>query len=532
MNTTTANNLAPVRLDSLPEYSPTTYLDFTQPEVRKAFEKALAEVKSEVGREYPIVIGGEHITGGKTFESKNPARPAEIMGRFQAGTPELANRAVEMAFQTFPSWSAVPAAERAAYLIEAAKRMRERRNHFSAWMVLEVGKSWAEADGDTAEAIDFIEYYAREMLRYDQPPDPVQLPGERDTIAYLPLGVGVVIPPWNFPLAILVGMSTAAIVSGNTVVLKPSSDSPGIGYQFYKLMEEVGLPAGVLNFLTGSGGTVGNTLVGHPKTRFVSFTGSKEVGIGINRLAAEVQPGQIWLKRVVAEMGGKDAIVIDEEADLDAAVEGVAASAFGFQGQKCSACSRAIVSTKLYDPFLDKLKTWVEKINVGEPDEYGIYMGPVINKSARDSILEYIEHGKKEGRLITGGGAVDGRDGYFIQPTVIADIKPNAKIAQEEIFGPVLAVIPVKDYDEALDVANGTEYGLTGAVYTKNPEKIKRAKEEFFVGNLYINRKCTGAMVGAHPFGGFNMSGTDSKAGGRDYLLLFLQAKSIGEKIG
>jgi 1-pyrroline-5-carboxylate dehydrogenase len=347
----------------------------------------------------------------------------------------------------------------------------------------------------------------------------------------MPLGVGAIIPPWNFPLAICVGMTTAAIVTGNTVVVKPSSDSPAIAAQFVSLMEEVGLPPGVLNFVPGGGGTVGDALVRHPKVRFVSFTGSKAVGIGINKLAAEVQPGQIWLKRVVAEMGGKDAIIVDEEADLDSAALGVAQAAFGFQGQKCSACSRAIVSEKVYDAFLAKLKPHVEKITVGEPDQFGVAMGPVVNERARDTILSYIESGKKEGRLVAGGSAVAGASGYFIQPTVIADIKPNAKIAQEEIFGPVLAVMPAKSFDEALTIANGTEYGLTGAVYTKNPEKIERAKREFFVGNLYINRKCTGAIVGAHPFGGFNMSGTDSKAGGRDYLLLFLQAKSVAEKI-
>jgi 1-pyrroline-5-carboxylate dehydrogenase len=410
--------------------------------------------------------------------------------------------------------------------------VKERRHLFSAWMVLEVGKSWAEADADTAEAIDFMEFYAREMLRYDAPPTLTQLPGERDTMVYIPLGVGAIIPPWNFPLAICVGMATAAIVTGNTVVVKPSSDSPAIAWQFYALMEEVGLPPGVFNFVTGGGGTVGDTIVRHPKTRFVSFTGSREVGVGINRLAADVQPGQIWLKRVVAEMGGKDAIIVDEEADLDAAAQGVAASAFGFQGQKCSACSRAIVSEKVYEPFLEKLKTHVERISVGEPESFGVAMGPVVNESARDKILSYIEHGKKEGRLVTGGGRVPSKDGWFIQPTVIADIQPDAKIAQEEIFGPVLAVIPAKGYDEALAIANGTDYGLTGAVYTRNPEKIERAKREFFVGNLYINRKCTGAIVGVHPFGGFNMSGTDSKAGGRDYLLLFLQAKSVAEKLG
>ncbi len=531
MNPSPVTSVAPVNAATLKPYVPTAWIDFSPPAERAAFEQALVTVRADLGREYPAVIGGERVKGSGTYESRNPSRPAEVIGVFQSCTKEQAVQAVDVAHRTFATWSRVPAAERAAYLVEAAKRMRERRHIFSAWMVFEVGKSWAEADADTAEAIDFMEFYAREMLRYDSPDPIVQLPGETNNIVYLALGVGAVIPPWNFPLAICVGMTTAAVVTGNTVVLKPSSDSPAIAWQFFQLMEEVGLPAGVINFVSGSGGTVGDTIVRHAKTRFISFTGSKQVGIGINRLAAEVQPGQIWLKRVVAEMGGKDAIIVDDEGDLDAAALGVAQAAFGFQGQKCSACSRAIVTEKVYDAFLAKLKPHVEAINSGEPDQYGVYLGPVINQKARDTILGYIESGKKEGRLISGGGVIEGRDGWFIQPTVIADIKPNAKIAQEEIFGPVLAVIPVKNYDEALEVANGTEYGLTGAVYTKNPDKIERARREFFVGNLYINRKCTGAIVGAHPFGGFNMSGTDSKAGGRDYLLLFLQGKSVAEKM-
>ena len=529
---TTTSGIARVDPRTLPEYVPTPQADFTKPEVKAAFEQALRQVRSQLGSEYPLVIGGERPKGEKTFESRNPARPSEVVGRFQAASREQAAQAVETAFRAFPAWARVPAAERVAYLIEAARRMRERRHVFSAWLVYEVGKSWAEADADTAEAIDFMEFYAREMLRYDAPHPVTQLPGERDVLVYLPLGVGAVIPPWNFPLAICVGMASAAIVTGNTVVVKPSSDSPAIAWQFYALMEEVGLPAGVFNFVTGGGGTVGDTLVRHPRTRFVSFTGSKDVGVGINRLAAEVQPGQIWLKRVVAEMGGKDAIIVDEEADLDAAVQGVVASAYGFQGQKCSACSRAIVSQKVYDAFLEKLRPQVERLTLGEPDQPGINVGPVINQQARDKILSYIELGKKEGRLLAGGSVLAGKEGYFVQPTVIADIGPQARVAQEEIFGPVLAVIPARSFDEALAIANGTDYGLTGAVYTRNPEKIERAKREFFVGNLYINRKCTGAIVGAHPFGGFNMSGTDSKAGGRDYLLLFMQAKSVAEKLG
>ncbi|HEX2962008.1 MAG TPA: aldehyde dehydrogenase family protein, partial [Ignavibacteriales bacterium] len=334
---------------------------------------------------------------------------------------------------------------------------------------------------------------------------------------------------WNFPFAILVGMSSAAIVTGNTVVLKPSSDTPMMGRLYYEIMQEAGLPAGVLNFLPGSGGEVGDTLVSHPLTRFVSFTGSMEVGIHINQLAAGVQPGQKWLKRVVAEMGGKDSIIVDSETNVDEAVKGVVTSAFGFQGQKCSACSRAIVDSKVYNEFVSKLKDAVSKLQVG-PATDNVAMGPVINESARKNILSYIEAGKKEGKLLVGGGASDG-NGFFIKPTVIVDVKPDAKISKEEIFGPVLAVIKARNFDNALEIANNTQYGLTGAVYTDNREKLEKARKHFFVGNLYFNRKCTGAMVGGHPFGGFNMSGTDSKAGGRDYLLLFMQAKAISEKI-
>ena len=533
MNPTPTTGIAPVSAKSLPPYAPTTYVDFSIPANRAAFEAALAGVRESFGREYPLVIGGRHESAPKTFDSTNPAKPSEVLGRFASGTAEQANRAVETAYATFRSWSRVPPAERAAYLVEAARRMRERRHFFSAWMVLEVGKSWGEADADTAEAIDFMEFYAREMLRYAAPQPVHQMPGEKDSLVYLPIGVGAVIPPWNFPLAICVGMTTAAIVAGNTVVLKPASDTPGIAWQFFSLMRDVGLPAGVLNYLSGSGAVVGDVIVRHPKTRFISFTGSKEVGLGINRLAAEVAPGQIWIKRVVAEMGGKDGIVVDDEADVDAAALAVAQSSFGFCGQKCSACSRAIVVDKVHDQFVEKLLQHIAKfVNVGDPAAYGTYMGPVASQRAMKTILEYIEVGKREGKLLLGGGAVAGAEGWFVQPTVFDDIAPKARLAQEEVFGPVLAIIRAKDFDDALAIANNTEYGLTGACFSKNPARIQKAREEFFVGNLYLNRKCTGAMVGCHPFGGFNMSGTDSKAGGRDYLLLFLQAKSIAEKIG
>ena len=398
-------------------------------------------------------------------------------------------------------------------------------------MVFEVSKNWAEADADVAETIDFCEYYSREALRLAKTELPVQMTGEHDTLLYIPLGVGAVIPPWNFPCAIMAGMTLASIVSGNTVILKPSSDSPTIAAKFVELLEEAGMPEGVVNFCPGAGASFGDAVVAHPKTRYIAFTGSREVGLRINKVAAAQTPGQVWIKRTILEMGGKDAIIVDADADIDSAVEGVAVSAFGFQGQKCSACSRAIIDERIYDKFLEKLKARVEKINVGDPAE-NANMGAVINEGSMKTIMGYIEQGKKDGRVITGGArATNAGEGYFIQPTVVADIPPKSKLEQEEIFGPVLAVIKSKNYDHALQIANDTEFGLTGAVYTRSRDKIERAIREFHVGNLYINRKCTGATVGCHPFGGFNMSGTDSKSGGPDYLYLFTQGKAVGEKI-
>jgi 1-pyrroline-5-carboxylate dehydrogenase len=409
--------------------------------------------------------------------------------------------------------------------------LRERKFEWAAWLVFEVGKNWAEADADVAETIDFAEFYAREALRLDKAESPIQLPGEHDELRYIPLGVGVVIPPWNFPSAIMAGMTMAAIVTGNTVVVKPSGDAMTIAAKFFQVLEECGIPDGVVNFVTGSGSSFGNELVKHPKTRFIAFTGSKEVGLHIHEQAAKPQPGQIWIKRTILEMGGKDAIVVDADSDLDAAVSGVTASAFGFSGQKCSACSRAIVDERVYDKFVERLKDRAEKLKVG-PAEENPNLGPVINEAARGSILDFIEQAVSEGgRLITGGHAVDGQDGYLIEPTIVSEVKPGDTLEQEEVFGPVLAVIRCRNFRDGLRIANDTEFGLTGAVYTNSEERMELARREFHVGNLYINRKCTGAMVGAHPFGGFNMSGTDSKAGGPDYLLLFTQAKSIARKL-
>jgi 1-pyrroline-5-carboxylate dehydrogenase len=506
------------------------FVDFKSSSNEHAMKAALETVGGMLGHEYDLIIGGERVRTKSKIRSINPARPSQVVGIHQEGTPEHAKQALAAALKAFETWQFVSAELRASLLLRAAALIRDRKFEFCAWLVYEVGKNWAEADADVAETIDFLEFYAREALRLAAAQPPIQYPGERNQLLYIPLGVGAVIPPWNFPFAIMAGMTAASIVCGNTVVLKPSSDAPTIAARFLDVLEEAGMPPGVVNLCQG-GPAVGRAIVEHPKTRYIAFTGSKAVGLEIHERAAKTQEGQIWIKRTVLEMGGKDAIIVSSDADMDAAVEGVVISAFGFNGQKCSACSRAIVEDPIYDAFLERVEARVAQIKIGDPLE-NKYMGPVINETALKRILNYIEIGKSEGRLVSGGSAVDTTDGgYYIQPTVIADVSPNARIAQEEIFGPVLAVIRVKDYEEALEVANNTEYGLTGSVYSDDRRKLDHARRAFHVGNLYFNRKSTGAMVGAHPFGGFNMSGTDSKAGGPDYLLLFTQAKSVAEKL-
>ena len=491
----------------------------------------MALVRSRLGREYDIVIGGRHLRTENKFQSFNPSLQSEVVGVFQKGDGSLVEPAMEAAETAFAGWSETAPQQRVRLVLEVAHLLREHRCELCAWMVLEVGKSWAEADADLAEAVDFCEYYAREMLRLGQPQPLVRYEPEENEAVYIPLGVGVILPPWNFPLAILTGMSMAAVVAGNTIVLKPSSDSPTIAAQFVQICEAAGFPPGVINFVTGGGAEVGEPLVVHRRTRFVSFTGSREVGTRIYELAARQQPGQIWLKRVVAEMGGKDAIIVDEECDLEEAAAGVVSAAFGFQGQKCSACSRAIVLESIHDEFVARVERKTrELVRMGNVEDPSVNFGPVINRRASEKILAYIEEGKKQGDLLTGGHA-GAQGGYYIEPTIFTNVDSRAVIAQEEIFGPVLAVIRACDYSQALQIANDTIFGLTGAVYTTNPDKLERARKEFHVGNLYLNRKCTGALVGVHPFGGFNMSGTDSKAGGPDYLRLFLQAKSIARKL-
>ncbi|HEX4022857.1 MAG TPA: L-glutamate gamma-semialdehyde dehydrogenase [Acidobacteriaceae bacterium] len=513
------------------EFRNQPFIDFSRDDHARSMRDALTRVSDQLGREYDLVIGGKRLRTEGKITSLNPACPSEVVGVHQKAGAEQVEEAMQAALAAYEGWRVAPVEERVSLLLRAAELIRERHYDFCAWLTYEVGKNWAEADADVGETIDFLEFYAREALRLSKATTPIQYPGEKNELLYIPLGVGAVIPPWNFPFAIMAGMTAAAIVSGNTVILKPSSESPTIAARFFSVLEEAGLPPGVVNFCPGSGATFGNAIVEHAKTRFVAFTGSKEVGLDIHARAAQTQPGQIWIKRTILEMGGKDSIIVEPDCDVDVAVEGVAQSAFGFSGQKCSACSRVIVDDKIYDIFVDRLRERVSRIQVGDPVTNAA-MGPVVSKGAQETILNYIEIGKKEGRLICGGHAVATPDhGYYIAPTVIADVAPHARIAQEEIFGPVLAVIRSRGFTNALEIANNTEFGLTGAVYTSSRDKLDLARRDFHVGNLYFNRKSTGAMVGAHPFGGFNMSGTDSKAGGPDYLYLFTQAKSVAERL-
>lgn len=511
-------------------YSPEPFTNFQDPKEAAALQAAIGRALAELGKEYPLIIGGEEVWTDRHIISLNPSEKDQVVGKVGKADAALAERAVQAAYGAFRGWSRVPAESRAGLLFKAAAMLRRRKHEFSAWLMLEAGKSRAEADAETAEAIDFMEYYGRQMLKLGErgAQELVSISGERNRLAYIPLGVGIVIPPWNFSLAILAGMTMAAVVCGNTVVLKPSSATPVIACRFVELLAEAGLPAGVVNLVPGSGAEIGDYLVGHKLTRFVSFTGSREVGVRIHKLAAQTAPGQKWLKRFVGELGGKDAIIVDRDADLEHAAQSIVVSAFGYSGQKCSACSRAIIHTGVYDEVLARCAELTRGLKVGNVLDPVHFTGPVIDLGAYEKILALIEAGKREGRLVAGGGSA-GDSGYFIEPTIIADVRPDAVIMQEEIFGPVLAFSRADDFDCAIEIANNTEYGLTGSVFTRNRSHMERAEAEFHVGNLYINRKCTGALVGVHPFGGFDMSGTDSKAGGPDYLLLFTQPKLMSE---
>ncbi|WP_347940708.1 L-glutamate gamma-semialdehyde dehydrogenase [Peribacillus simplex] len=508
-------------------YKHEPFVDFTNEENKKAYLEALQTVEGYLGQDYPLYIGAEKVTTDEKIVSYNPADKQEVIGRVSKANRDLAEKAMQEAVTAFESWKKVKPEIRADVLFKAAAIIRRRKHEFSALLTKEAGKPWNEADADTAEAIDFLEFYARQMLTLKDGVPVQSRPGEFNRYDYIPLGVGIIISPWNFPFAIMAGTAVAAIVTGNTILLKPASTTPIVAAKFVEVMLEAGLPAGVLNFVPGSGAEVGDYLVDHPKTRFISFTGSRDVGLRIYKRASEVNEGQIWLKRVIAEMGGKDTIVVDKEADLELAAQSIVKSAFGFSGQKCSACSRAVIVEDVYDQVLDRAVELTKQLTVGNPVE-NHFMGPVIDQAAFDKIMSYIEIGNQEGRILTGGEG-DSSKGYFVQPTIVADVDPQARLMQEEIFGPVVAFTKAKDFNEALEIANNTEYGLTGAVITTNRLNMEKAREEFHVGNLYFNRGCTGAIVGYQPFGGFNMSGTDSKAGGPDYLQLHMQAKTTSE---
>lgn len=511
-------------------YKHEPFTDFSDKRNRQEFEKALHYVKDNLGKKYPLIIGGERISTKDTIVSKNPANKMEIVGYVSKAKKDHAELALQRGWEAFEDWKKWTAETRANVLFRTAAIIRRRKHEFSSYLVYEAGKPWKEADADTAEAIDFLEYYGRQMIRLkDGMPINSREKLENNTFTYIPLGVGVTISPWNFAFAIMAGTTVGPMVCGNAVVLKPASTTPVVAYKFIEALEEGGMPKGVVNYIPGSGSEIGDYLVEHPKTRFINFTGSKDVGVSIYEKAARVQPGQLWLKRCSIEMGGKDTIIVDENADLDLAVESIIHSAFGFSGQKCSACSRAVIHKDVYNEVLNKTAAKTKELTVGEPQDFNNFMGPLNDQAAFDKVMRYIEVGKQEGRLVEGGKG-DDSTGYFVRPTVFADLSPNARMMQEEIFGPVVAFSKADNFQAALDIANNTEYGLTGAVISNNRAHLEQARESFHVGNLYFNRGCTAAIVGYQPFGGFNMSGTDSKAGGPDYLLIFMQPKTVTDQ--
>jgi RHH-type proline utilization regulon transcriptional repressor/proline dehydrogenase/delta 1-pyrroline-5-carboxylate dehydrogenase len=510
-------------------------IDFAKEENRERMREALALVRTQLGRSYPLVINGRNVTGAGEIVSVNPSKTSEIVGRVAAASKEQAAAAIAAAKNTFESWRDTPVEERAAFLRRVAQQFRDRRFELAAWIVFETGKPWREADGDVAEAIDFCEYYAAEAIKLFTPQHR-DVAGEDNAYFHEPRGVAVVIAPWNFPLSILTGMTTAALVTGNPAIMKPAEQSSVIAAKLMECFQaaasggrEPPVP-GVVNFLPGDGEEIGPTLVNHPDVAVIAFTGSLKVGLSINEQAAHTPGGANFVKRVIAEMGGKNAIIVDTDADLDEAVKGVVDSAFGYAGQKCSAGSRAIVLDGIYDQFLARLIEATRSLNVAAAEEPGASLGPVIDADARDRIRRMIEKGKTEARLAYEADLGDlANQGYFVGPTIFADVPENATIAQEEIFGPVLSVLRAKDLDDAIRIANGTKYALTGGCYSRTPSHIDAIKRRFRVGNLYINRKCTGALVDRQPFGGFKLSGVGSKAGGPDYLLQFVLPRTITE---
>jgi 1-pyrroline-5-carboxylate dehydrogenase len=502
------------------------YSDFAASGPRRDYEEAIDIVVSKLGGHVPLIIGGKPVDTDDRIVSTNPAEPAQVVGTTAQASEAEAQLAIDAATVAFPDWARRSAMERAEFVHRLGDLIAERKLEMSAWMTLEAGKNWAEAEADVAEAIDFCRYYAHEALRLDEPVSVYSYPGETNESFLIPIGPGVVIPPWNFPLAILVGMTVGPVAAGNTVVLKPASNTPLLGAHFMDIVAEAGIPDGVINFLPGPGSVVGDFLVDSPGTRFVNFTGSKEVGLRIAERAAVVRPGQKWLKRAFMEMGGKDGLIIDETADLDLAADSLVRSAYGYQGQKCSACSRAIVVSAVHDDLLDLVVARAASLEIG-PGIENKPVGPIISEAQQKTILAEIERGRSEANLVLGGQPVDMDGGYYIEPTIFDGVERHHRLAQHEIFGPVLSFMRVADFDEAIDVANDTEYGLTGGLISTDEDRIDRAKREFHVGNLYINRKITGALVGVQPFGGFKMSGSNAKAGGPDYLRLFMEMKTV-----
>ncbi|MDX2343472.1 MAG: L-glutamate gamma-semialdehyde dehydrogenase [Acidimicrobiia bacterium] len=506
------------------------YSDFSADGPRTAYLEAIDTVKSKLGGHIPVIIDGKPVATDERIISVDPAQPDTVVGTTGSATLAEAQLAITAAKNAFVDWSRQPAAVRSEYVHRIGDLIAERKFEISAWMTLEAGKNWAESEADVAEAIDFCRYYAHQALRLDEPVAVVGYPGELNESFLIPMGVGVVIPPWNFPLAILVGMAVGPVAVGNTVVLKPASNTPVLGAHFMDIVAEAGLPDGVINFIPGPGSEIGDFVVDHPDTRFVNFTGSKEVGLRISERAAIVHPGQKWVKRAYTEMGGKDGLVVDETADLDMAADAAVRSAYGYQGQKCSACSRVIAVDSIHDDLLDRIVAKAAALEVG-PGAENKPVGPVISAAQHRAILAEIANGKNEATLVLGGDPINRDGGYYIAPTIFAGVQPQHRLAQHEIFGPVLSVLRVNDFEDALQVFNGTEYGLTGGLCSSDSNRIERAKREFHVGNLYINRKITGALVGVQPFGGFNMSGSNSKAGGPDYLRLFMEMKSVTQKV-
>ncbi|MEX2502813.1 MAG: L-glutamate gamma-semialdehyde dehydrogenase [Trueperaceae bacterium] len=519
-------------MDPFVPYDVEPYSDFSDPHVSDGFRATVEAVRGRLGADWPLVIDGERIDTGDWIASHDPCKPGRLVGRAAAGGPEQIEAAFQAALRAQPAWGALPAAHRARALVKLAAVMRRRKWELSAWEVFEAGKNYAEAEGDVAEAIDFCEYYARQAMDLDDALDTYTYDGEENTAFLQPIGVGVVIPPWNFLLAILTGITVGPVVAGNAVILKPSPKTPIIAGLFMEMLDEAGFPPGVVNLLTGEDAVLGDALVEDPRTRFVNFTGSVGTGQRIYEKAAKVQPGQRHLKKAFLEMGGKDGMIVDETADLDAAADAAVAGAFGFQGQKCSAMSRLIVVDAVHDALVEKVVDRTRKLSVG-PAEDDHDVCAVIDQAQFDKIAGYLDTAKQEGTVLLGGEPAPGAGpdgGWFVQPTLIRDVAPDATIAQEEIFGPVVAILRARDFDHALEIANDTPFALTGGLFSRLRSRIERARREFRVGNLYVNRKITGSLVGIQPFGGFDMSGTNSKAGGPDYVRLFLEAKTVTER--